>query len=94
MIDRFRAHFMRTDDDNSNWSIEKLESILTDLIPQNIIELVFDKNKIKETQGYTVTEDSQIESITLTVPETFVFQETQKIPFISLIVPCTPKRPV
>lgn len=85
---------MRTDDDNSNWSIEKLESILTDLIPQNIIELVFDKNKIKETQGYTVTEDSQIESITLTVPETFVFQETQKIPFISLIVPCTPKRPV
>ena len=85
---------MRTDDDNSNWSIEKLESILTDLIPQNIIELVFDKNKIKETQGYTVTEDSQIESITLTVPETFVFQETQKIPFISLIVPYTPKRPV
>lgn len=69
---------MRTDDDNSNWSIEKLESILTDLIPQNIIELVFEKHKIKETQGYTVTEDSQIESITLTGTRNFCISRDSK----------------
>ena len=38
-IDRIRAHFLRTDDDNNDkWSIEKLESMLTDSIDQNIID--------------------------------------------------------
>ena len=38
-IDRIRAHFPRTDDDNNDkWSIEKLESMLTDSIDQNIID--------------------------------------------------------
>ena len=38
MIDRIRAHLLRIDDDNNDdWSIEKLESMLSDLIDQNII---------------------------------------------------------
>ena len=38
-IDRIRAHFLRTDDDNNDkWSIGKLESMLTDSIDQNIID--------------------------------------------------------
>ena len=44
-IDRIRAHLHRTDDD---WSIERLESMLSDLIDQNIIEFVGDKYKIKQ----------------------------------------------
>ena len=37
-IDGIRAHQLRTDDDNNDdWSIEKLESMLSDLIDQNII---------------------------------------------------------
>ena len=65
-----QTHVIRTGDDNNDWSIEKLESILTDLVDQNIIELIDDTYKIKETQGYTLTEDSRVESITLMVPET------------------------
>ena len=43
-IDRIRAHLLRTDDDNNDdWSIKKLESMLTDLIDQNIIELIYEK---------------------------------------------------
>ena len=84
MIDRIRTHLIRTSDDND----EKLQSVLTDLIDQNIIELVFDTCKIKETQGYTLTEDSQIESITLMVPE------TQNTPHVtSLTLPETQKSP-
>ena len=42
-IDRIRAHLLRTDDDNNDdSSIEKLESMLSDLIDQNIIELIGD----------------------------------------------------
>ena len=42
-IDRIRAHLLRTDDDNNDdWPIEKLESMLSDLIDQNIIELIGD----------------------------------------------------
>ena len=34
-IDGIRAHQLRTDDDNNDdWSIEKLESMLSDLIDQ------------------------------------------------------------
>ena len=35
-IDRIRAHLLKTDDgNNDNWSIEKLESMLTDLKVQS-----------------------------------------------------------
>ena len=38
MIDRIRAHLLRKDyDNNDDCSIEKLESMLSDLIDQNII---------------------------------------------------------
>ena len=38
-IARTRAHLLRTDDDNNDeWSIGKLESMLTDSIDQNIID--------------------------------------------------------
>ena len=38
MIDRIRAHLLRIDyDNNDDCSIEKLESMLSDLIDQNII---------------------------------------------------------
>ena len=87
--DRIRAHLLRTDDDNNDdWSIEKLESMLTDLIDQNIIELIGETCKIKQTQGHTLTDNTQIDSITMMVPETqntthktsFTIPETQKSP--------------
>ena len=70
-IDRIRAHLLRTDDEsNDNWSIEKLESMLNDLIGQNIIELIGHTYKIKQTQGHTLTDNTQVEIITMMVPET------------------------
>ena len=51
-IDRIRAHLLRTDDDNNDdWPIEKLESMLSDLIDQNIIELIGDTYKIKQKKN-------------------------------------------
>ena len=42
-IDRIKANLLRTDDDSKDdWLIEKLESMLTDLIDQSIIELTGD----------------------------------------------------
>ena len=88
-IDIIRAHLLRTDDDNNNdWSIEKLESKLTDLIHQKIIELTGYTCKIKQTQRHTLTDNTQVESITMMVPETqntthittFTISETQKSP--------------
>ena len=71
MTDRIRAHLLRTDDDNNDeWSIEKLESMLTDHDDQSIIELIGDKYKIEQTQGHTLTDNTQVESITIMVPET------------------------
>ena len=110
-IDRIRTHLLRTDDDSNDvWSIEKLESMLTDLINQNIIELIGDTYKIKQTRN------TQVESMTMMVPETqnnthitsctipetqkspeltsAKFQETQKTPDSSLEAPHTPKRPL
>ena len=70
MIDRIRAHLLRKNDDNNdNWSIEKLEKMLTDLIDQNI-DLTGDTYKIKETRGHTLTDNTQVEIITMMVPET------------------------
>ena len=37
--------------------------MLTDLIDQNIIELIDDTYKIKQTQGHTLTDNTQVESI-------------------------------
>ena len=83
-IDRIRAHLLRTDDDNNDdSSIEKLESI-----DQNIIELIGNTYKIKQTQENTLTDNTQVESITMMVPETqdnthltsFTIPETQKLP--------------
>ena len=88
-IDRIRAHLLRTDDDNNDdWSIEKLESMLSDLIDQNIIELIGDTYKIKQTPEHTLTDNTQVQSITMMVPETqnntqitsFTISETQKLP--------------
>ena len=88
-IDRVRAHLLRTDDDsNDDWSIKKLESMVTNLIDENIIELTGDTYKIKQTQGHTITDNTQVESITMMVPETqntthitsFTILETQKSP--------------
>ena len=71
MIDRIRAHLLRTDDDNNDdWSIEKLESMLNDLVYQNIIELIGGTYKIKQTQGHTLIDNTQVESMTRMVPET------------------------
>ena len=70
-IGRIRAHLLRTaDDNNDDWSTEKLESMLTDLIDQNIIELTGDTYKIKQTQGNTLTDNTQVQSITMMVLET------------------------
>ena len=70
-IDRIRTHLLRTDDDNNDdWSVEKLESMLTDLIDQNIIELIGYTYKIKQTQRHILTDKTQVESITMMVPET------------------------
>ena len=88
-IDRIRAHLLRTDDDNNDdSSIENLESMLSHLIDQNIIELIGDTYKIKQTQENTLTDNTQVESITMMVPETqdnthltfFTIPETQKLP--------------
>ena len=62
--------------------------MLTDLIDQNIIESNGDTYKIKQTQGHTLTDNTQIESIIMMVPETqntthitsFTIPETQKSP--------------
>ena len=71
MTDRIRAHLLRTDDDNNDdWSIEKLESMLNDLVYQNMIELIGGTYKIKQTQGHTLTDNTQVESMTRMVPET------------------------
>ena len=71
MIDRNRAHLLRTDDNNNDdWSIEKLESMLNDLVYQNIIELIGGTYKIKQAQGHTLTDNTQVESMTRMVPET------------------------
>ena len=84
IIDRIRAHLLRTDDDNNHdWSIEKQESMLTDLTDQDIIELIGDTYKIKQTQGHALTELTSA-----------IFHKTQKTPDISLEVPHTPKRPL
>ena len=51
------------DDHNNEWSIEKLESMLTDSIDQNIIEIIGDTYKIKHTQPIQqqdVTATSQV----------------------------------
>ena len=44
--------------------------MLSDLIDQNIIELIVDTYKIKQTQEHTLTDNTQVESITMMVPET------------------------
>ena len=62
--------------------------MLTDLIDQNIIELTGDTYNIKLTKGHIVTDNTQVESITMMVPETqnithitfFTIPETQKSP--------------
>ena len=62
--------------------------MLTDSIDQNIIELIGDTYKIKQTQGHTLTDNTQVETITMMVPETqnathktsFTVPETQKLP--------------
>ena len=88
-IDRIRAHLLRADDDNNDdQSIEKVQSMLSDLIDQNIIELIVDRYKIKQTQEHTLTDNTQVQSITMMVPETqnnthttsFTIPETQKLP--------------
>ena len=87
-IDRIRAHQLKTDDDNNDdWSTEKLESMLSDLIDQNIIELIGDTCKIKQTQEDTLTGNTQVAIITMMVPETqnnthitsFTIPETQNL---------------
>ena len=51
-IVRIRAYLHRTDDDNNDdWSIEKLESMLSDLIDQNIV-LIGDTYKISRRLAY------------------------------------------
>ena len=62
--------------------------MLTDLIDQNIIELIGVTYKIKQTQGHTSTDNTQVESITMMIPETkntthitsFTIPKTQKSP--------------
>ena len=75
--------------------------MLTDLIDQNIIELIGDTYKIKQTQGHTLTNNTQVESITMVVPEaqntthitSFTIPETQKSPeFTSAIFHKTQKK--
>ena len=59
-IDRIRAHLVSTGDHNNNsWSIEKLESMLRDLIDQIIIGLISDIYKIKKTQEHTSTDNTK-----------------------------------
>ena len=67
--------------------------MLTDLIDQNIIELTGVTHKIKQTQGHTLTGNTQVESITMMVPETqnttnvtsFTIPETQNGQSLHLI---------
>ena len=62
--------------------------MLNDLIDQNIIELIDDTYKIKQTQGHTLTDNTQVESLTMMVTETqntihitsFTIMERQKLP--------------
>ena len=94
-IDRVRAHLLRTDDDsNDDWSIKKLESMLNDLTDQNVIKLIGDTYKIKQTQGNTLTDNTQVESITMKIPEiqntthitSFTIPETQKLPELTFAI--------
>ena len=62
--------------------------MLSDLIVQNIIELIGETYKIKQTQEHTLTDNTQVESITMMMSETqnnihitsFTIAETQKSP--------------
>ena len=62
--------------------------MLNDLIDQNIIELIDDTYKIKQTQGHTLTDNTQVQSLTMMVTETqnaipitsFTILERQKLP--------------
>ena len=62
--------------------------MLSDLIDQNIIELIGDTYKVKQTQEHTLTDNTQVESITMMVPETqnnthitsFTIPEAKKVP--------------
>ena len=76
--------------------------MLTDLIDQNVIELIGNLYKIKQTQGHTLTVNTQVENITMMVPETqnttygtsFTILETQKLPeLISAVTQETQKTP-
>lgn len=59
-IDRIRTHLVSIGDhNNNNWSIEKLESMLRDLIDQIIIGLISDIYKIKKTQEHTSTDNTK-----------------------------------
>ena len=66
----------------------KARSLLNDLIDQNIIELIDDTYKIKQTQGHTLTDNTQVQSLTMMVTETqnaipitsFTILERQKLP--------------
>ena len=59
-IDRIRAHLVSTGDhNNNNWSIEKLKSMLRDLVDQIIIGLIGDIYKIKKTQEHTLTDNTK-----------------------------------
>ena len=68
--------------------------MLTDLLDQNIIELIGDTYKIKETQVDALTEDPHVENITMMVPETqntphitsFTIPETQKSSELTSVV--------
>ena len=62
--------------------------MLSDLIDQNIIELIGDTCKIKQTQEDTLTGNTQVAIITMMVPETqnnthitsFTIPEAKKVP--------------
>lgn len=59
-IDRIRTDLVSIGDhNNNNWSIEKLESMLRDLIDQIIIGLIGDIYKIKKTQEHTLTDNTK-----------------------------------
>ena len=68
--------------------------MLTDLIDQNIIKLIDDTYKIKQTQGHTVTDNTQVESINMMLPETqntthitsFAFPGAQILPDLTLAI--------
>ena len=68
--------------------------MLTDLIDQNIIKLIGDTYKIKQTQGHTVTDNTQVESTNMMLPETqntthitsFAFPGAQILPDLTLAI--------